>query len=154
MDCTTRTVQRAEREAVELGLVRVKRRWLKSNIYYVLCLEERLSTDPTQSCRIEQRDFIKENVANACSKTLSETRNPWRVAKVILSDICEVMPQLAEKNLGWFTLIARNCAWEVVQQALHDLRCRMLEADVGSGESIRSAGGWFTYRLRELGAPI
>ena len=155
MGVTTRTVQRAEREAIELGLVEVKRRWLKSNLYTVLCLEERLSTNATQSCRIEQNDLVQENVRNACKTPITETKNPWRVAKIILSDIAEIMgTALMDKNRGWFTIIARKCDFDQVQQALHELKCRMLEANVGSSDPINNPSGWFTVALRKMGAPI
>ena len=155
MSMSVATVQRELKKALELGLVEVRRRWRKSNVYRLLCVKKpELSTMTSPDEVREQLPSVQENVRNACGKRLCESKNPWRIAKVILSDICEAMPHLVEKNLGWFKVISQKCSYEAVQQVLHELRCRLLEAEVGSTEPIRSPSGWFTYRLRELGNPI
>jgi len=149
--CSTRTVQRAEKEAVELRLVKITRRWLKSNLYHVLCLEERLSTNPNPECRIEQNDSVQNNVRNACKKPLCESRNPYRVARVIFSDVCEMMPHLAEKNRGFFKRIANTVNYETAQDALRFVKQSVLEGEL-TGDLVKNPSGLMTWFLRRAGA--
>jgi len=102
MNCSVRTVQRMEREAVELRFIEVHRRWLKSNKYVVLCLEERkLSTIPTQERRIEQNTpFDKQRLRNGINP------KTWKSPKeigLLLEDMEEVFgPEVTNRNRGWF----------------------------------------------------
>ncbi|MFC1836804.1 helix-turn-helix domain-containing protein [Thermodesulfobacteriota bacterium] len=156
--CSIRTVQRALREAQELQLVSVRRRWLRSNIYTVLCLEERqLSTMATPECQVEQTTLIENNVSNAVDK--SSSRKKWVAPNeihLLLDDIGEVMGErLLERNRGFYVKIIRSATatYELIQDALRFVKCSILEAEVSGGE-ITNPSGLFWWRLKEQGVRI
>lgn len=149
MNSSVRTVQRMERQAVELGFIEVRRRWLKSNAYTVLCLEERkLSTMATEPRRIEQPISLKPKRSRTEIKTSREIQ-------CLTEDICAVLgPVVSERNLGWIRIIARRCSWDLVQTSLQALRRRLMEAQVNPVDPIRCPSAWLTSALRASGAPI
>lgn len=151
MRTSVRTVSRCIKEALELKLIAVVRRRRRSNVYQLLCgkVYPQQSLDVPPKRHVEQTSFLKERSGNGVKK------KPWKEVTLLWDDISKVMgPDLAKKNMGWFVTLARKCSYEHIQQAIHELRCKLLEAEVGSGEALRSPSGWFTYRLRQLGAAI
>lgn len=151
MNCSIRTVQRAEREAVELKFIEVERRWLRSNKYKVLCLEERqLSTMATQCCRVEQTTSLEPRTFNGNGQ---KWKSPAEI-KILIQDIGEVFgPEVLERNRGWFYKIARTLEESWIYEALSWVRQALVEAH-HSGQEIRSPSALFTWRLRSQGAPI
>lgn len=155
MSMGVRTVQRCVREAVELQLLSVRRRWRKSNVYRMLCLKPvKLSTMPPNNGGTEQPPSFENNVSNAVDKSPPKRWVSPREVALLLDDIGEVMgPNLVEKNRGFFFKIIRSTTYELFQDCLARVRQSILEAEC-TGDSIRNPSGLFTWMLRQAGAPI
>jgi len=134
-------------------LIEIRERKGRSNVYIVTCLEERGVTnrDDIIASDEQRTSLIKQRLQNA----FREGAKSWKEIRALLEDISEVMGEdIAQRNRGWFTTIAKRCSWDSIQTALHALKCRMLEAQVTGEDTIRNPSGWLTWALRDAGQPI
>ena len=156
MNCSTRTVRRMERQAIELRLIEVRRRWLKSNVYTVLCLEERKnSTMGTECCPVEQNTQVQNNVETGSKESPKQRGVSPREIHLLLGDIQEVMgPHIMQRNRGWFIRIIRHTTYDLLQQCLSVVRQSILEAQCGSGEVVQNPSGFLTWLVRRAGVLI
>ena len=151
MNCCVRTVQRCEKQAIELKLIRAERRWLKSNLYHVLCLEERLSTMATQESRIEQNSLKTQRLTASYPQPKQEWKTPAEIL-LLVEDISEVFgPEISQKNRGWFYRIAQRCKETSIYEALSWIKQAMFEAECSRSE-INSPSALFCWHLRQSGA--
>ena len=150
MCSSVRTVQRMERQAVELQFIEVERRWLRSNKYRMLCLEERkLSPMATQERRIDKTTSFEKERSNGSGNW----KSPADI-KILLEDMGEVFgAEVLARNRGWFFKIARSLEDSWIYESLSWLKSALVEAGY-SGQEIRNPSALFTWRLRQAGAPI
>ena len=157
MSMSPRTVKRCIREAVELKMIEVRRRWRKSNVYRLLCLKQiENSTMGPQDGPREQPPFLKPNVTNAVDKpTLKKWVSPQEI-HVLLEDIGETLgTRLLEQNRGFYMRIIRSAtaSYELIQDALRFVKCSILEGQC-TGDLVRNPSGLFWWKLKEAGVRI
>ena len=147
MNMTVRSVQRYLRRVAELRLVEIVPKRGKTNLYRVLCLEERkLSTPPQQPCHPEQNSYCTNQRSNGSSRKV--WKSPKEV-KLLVEDMAEVLGvRVAERNRGWLWRIAQAVPDTWCYEALSWLREAMQYGEV------RSPSALLTWRLRTMGATI
>lgn len=146
MSTCTRTVQRCLRICVELGLVSVRRRWRRSNIYKVKCLVKRsLSTMTTRVSEENKPPYFNKN---GSSKNVFKKipKAEWRLC---FQDAQEILGKaVAKKNRGWLSILIRTCGVDTFLESLRWTRSMILEGEA-SGSPITSPGGLQWWYLQK-----
>jgi predicted transcriptional regulator len=149
MGVSARSVRYYLRQAVELKLVSVKRRWKRSNIYRVLCLVKKLSTNRKQT---SEQNISTKNFKNGSMKNAFKIpKQDWRIC---FEDAQEVLGrQTAKKNKGWLSILIRKAGSDLFMESLRWVRSMMLEGQA-SGNPINSPGGLQWWYLRKQGVEV
>lgn len=141
MNCSVRTVQRYLRIAIDEGYVEVKRRYLRSNLYRLKCLVERVATP---SCRIEHP--IQENT------TFERVEFQDSGNTDLLKEFRAVMGKhVFKRNLGWFRRLIRTIASDTLANGLAYVKSALRDSE-SSHEKIKSPSALLTWFLRNVGA--
>lgn len=141
MNCSTRTVQRYLRMAIDGGYVEVKRRYLRSNLYRLKCLVERVATP---SCRIEQSIQEKRTSERVDSKDHDHTN--------LLREFRAVMGKhVFRRNIGWFKRLIRTIAHDTLVNGIEYVKSAIRDSE-DSHEKIKSPSALLTWFLRKVGA--
>lgn len=148
MSVDVRTVRREQRTCLELGLISVKRRWRKSNVYKLLCIKKvRVIHNGDMDVLREQPPSLNKNVGN-------ERRVPLNEFKALLHDLGEVVGgEKIRADYRWYRRIISRCSWEEIQAALAQVRQAICEGLV-TGNVIHAPAGLLCKILRTQGAPI
>jgi hypothetical protein len=146
MSTSIRTVQRCLRLCVELGLVRVRRRWKRSNVYRVLCLVKRkLSTMTTSTA---QENKPPKNYTNVPPHQRHKVKIKPRELLVCYQDIEEVIgAEVLKRNKNWLRHMIIRAGYDKFQDALHWLRTAMREGQV-EDRPIKKPSAILTWYLR------
>jgi hypothetical protein len=147
MNCSTRTVRRMERQAIDLDFISVRRRWLQTNIYTVLCLEERQKKPNDFNLRtpgrpIEKNTILKEKTLEQSERYFSSgLKSPWET-QTLVSEIEDVTRDHGSR--GAFFTIARQVDAQDIYQALSATRAKLRE------ESGVNGGRYFVGTVKAL----
>lgn len=122
MSTSTRTVQRALKDALDIGLVSVRRRWKKCNEYTVNCLVKPRFYDDTVA---EQRttSFKKYNDRNHNAVDIYPYGKD--VDTTLVGEIESLLNSAKDHNF-WLK-ISRKCSSDSVRAALSTLKTAMRE---------------------------
>lgn len=121
MSTSTRTVQRALKDALDIGLVSVRRRWKKCNEYTVNCLVKPTFYDDTLS-QERTTSFKKYNDRNP--NALYHPECPTAQNNIV-REIESVVG--TSKDRACWSLMARKCSPDVIYAGLSALRIAMGE---------------------------
>ena len=144
MGKSPRMIRNYIKYCVELKLIKVRRRWLRSNIYTILCgVKPDLSTmrksvaDRTDHLRLKQ--------------TLPQAeRLNSREIKICLEDSRTILGEsIFNRNKNWLYKMIRKSGYELYQECLNWLRSIMLMAQV-DGTAIDSPSGLLTWKIRQF----
>lgn len=150
MSTSIRTVQRCLRLCVELGLVKVRRRWRRASIYKVLCLVKRKLS--TMATHMAQQNKPPCNFKNDSQKNgLKIPKEEWAMC---FQDSIEVLgKRTVKKNKGWLSILIRKAGSDLFMESLRWVRSMMLEGEA-SGSPIANPGGLQTWFLRRQGVEV
>ena len=128
MSTSIRTVQRCLRLCLELGLVEVRRRWRRSNIYKVKCLvQKKLSTMATRMAQENKPPSVHKNVSKL-TPSIRISKGEW---KMTFEDAEEVLGKdTTKRNKGLIITLMRQYGVDSLCECLRWLKNRMLEAAV------------------------
>jgi len=150
MGVSSRSVRKYLRQAVELQLVKVKRRWRKSNVYRLLCLAGRgLSTMRNQRSE-ENRSNINKNgfkIKTPCKIPKVEWKLCFEDARQVLGE------KVTKKNRGWLTILIRKAGADLFLDGLRWVRSQMLQGEA-EGKPVHAPGGLLTWLLRKQGVEV
>jgi hypothetical protein len=152
MNVGVRTVQKYLRRVTELRFVEVVRKPGKTNLYRVICLEERKPLTPPQ-------EFVhpEQNTSEPKKRLTATVVGSWkspREIKILVEDLSEIVgPVEAERNRGWLWKIAQAVKDEWIYETISWLRVALREA-ADMGDLILSHTALLTWQLRKIGAPI
>lgn len=122
MSCSIRSVQRYIKQAIELGLMSVKRRWLKTSVYRLLCLVKPTSINKGDTVSSKLYPIYKENVhENAFS--IHQQKQPSENA--IVREIESIMN--TSKDRKCWEKAVRTCSTDTIHRAISSLRIAMNE---------------------------
>ena len=123
MSCSRRTVQRAVRELLELKLISVQRRWLRTNIYRLHCLvrPKVINNGDTVAHRTNSGYKYNDTSQNASSYSPECPTAKNDIVREIESVIG------SSKDRACWSLIARKCSPDVIYAGLSALRIAMSE---------------------------
>lgn len=151
MSISIRYVKKILRQLVELQLVKVKRRWKKSNIYFLLCRKKcGLSTMGNSK---SQQNYPKN------FKNVSKEKNAFKKLyqdefRVVFEDSESILgKKVAEKNRGWIIMLLRSAGYDTFQEALRWVYSQVVQGD-SSGRPIQSPCALLTWKLRSQGIGI
>lgn len=139
MNVTSRTVRKYLKRITELKFVEVIRRRGKSNLYKMLCLEERLPTPRKQYIPTEQTIPKKNNV---CKRPIDSDWKPPLETQALVNEIEQATGD--RHSRGAFYTIARNVDVQSIYSALSVTKFKIMT------ESGVNAGGYFIGCIRNL----
>lgn len=142
---SVRTIRYSLKLAIELKLVSVRRRWRKSNVYKVLCLQK---VNPKKIIHNEAMVSQGNNPINFIRTFEPKTTriNP-REMKIVFEDSEQVLgSEITKRNRGWLITLMQKVGVDAVCEGLRWLKNRMLEGAM-TGEVIRNPGGLLKWRL-------
>lgn len=150
MSVSIRYVKKILRQLVELGLIKVKRRWRRSNVYYILCRVGRgLST--MGNCGAQQNrsnDYKNGSSRNGLKKI------PKEDLKICFEDSEAILgKRVAVKNRGWLITLIRTMGSDAYLEALRWLHSTITMGEA-EGKSVASPGGLLTWYVRKMGYPV
>lgn len=149
MSISVRYVKRILRQVVELGLVRVKRRWRRSNIYFLLCRKKLSTMGNRKSQENYPTNFKNVSKGKNASKRLSQ--DEFRIS---LEDTEAIMgKKVAKKNKGWIITLLRSAGYDTFQEGLRWVYSQIVLGEV-SGRPIQSPCALLTWKLRSEGIGI
>jgi DNA-binding transcriptional MocR family regulator len=150
MSTSVRTVQRCLRLCIELGLISVRRRWRRSNIYKVKCLvKQKLSTIAT---RMSQENKPPKNYKNVSTKNaLKVPKQEW---KLCFQDSEEVLgKEVTQRNRGWLSVLIQKAGVDLYLESLRWLKSTVLMSEA-EGNPVYSPPALQTWYLRKNGVQV
>ncbi len=158
MSMSVATVQRELQKCLELGMVEVRRRWRKSNVYRLLCVKRPELSTMTSSDEVREQPPQKfNNVRNAVDNRSKPRWVPPQEISLLLADIGDVVgDRLLDQNKGFYMRIIRSATstYEIIQDCLRMVKISILEGEVGSGSKVTNPSGLFWWALRQAGVRI
>lgn len=122
MSCSIRSVQRYIKLAVELGLMSVKRRWLKTSVYRLLCLVRPNVINKGDTVSSKLYPSYKENVSgNAFS--IHKQKQPS--GNAIVREIESIMNSTKDRRC--WEKVVRTCSIDTIHRAISSLKIAMNE---------------------------
>ena len=140
MGKTPRMIRNYIKYCLELRLISVRRRWLHSNIYTILCCKQNLST--------MRKSISDKQPTKEIKSTLPKTNG--REIKVCLEDSKAILGETTfKRNYSGLYKMIRVAGYDIYQECLHWLRNTMLMAEC-DGKPIHSPSGMLTYQIRKF----
>jgi predicted transcriptional regulator len=150
MGVSARSVRYYLRQAVELRLVRVRRRWRRSNIYTMLCLVKAKLSTMRKPASEQNISTLNKNG----SKQKTHQNIPKQEWKLCFEDAEQVLGKAtAKKNKGWLSILIRKCGADLFMDSLRWVRSQMLEGEV-SGDAVTCPGGLQWWYLQRQGVEV
>ena len=141
MGKSVRSVQRYIKLAVELRLISVRQRWLRTSIYTLLCLV------PPKV--INKGVIVTDKLNPAKNKTTIPKTNGAEI-KICLQDSKEILGEsVFKRNYRWLRSIIWKVGYDAFQDALQWLRQTLMESAI-NGSEIRCPGGLLNWRVKQL----
>lgn len=142
MSVSVRWVKKLLAHCLELGLVKVKRRWRKSNVYTLLCRVP-LPTSSMGNCTSrENRPHIKNNVNENALSHCSKQKPPG-------NDLIREIESLvgSSKDRACWSRVTQACSSDTIHRAISGLRIAMNEI------SLRRPGAYLVSILKAEHGP-
>lgn len=138
MSCSVRTVQRAVRELLELKLISVKRRWLRSNVYTVHCLVEP---------RVINNDDRVAQRTNSLFRNNDRRNNAVDIYPIRQEQDTGIVGEIetllnSNKDRAFWLKVTRKCSPDAVRAAISSLKIALQE------QVIRKPAAYLTAILK------
>lgn len=140
---TPRMIRYYVRYCVEMKLIKVRRRWLCSNIYTILCGKKNLST---MRKSVADKQPTKEYKSTL---PLRERMNS-KEFKICLEDSKDILGDTVfKRNRGWLYQLIKVSGYDIYLECLRWLKTQMLMG-VCDGKPIDKPGALLTWKIRQF----